>query len=382
MLRVAHITRFPVEHYSRKFLFGMQRLPLSNVVLCAKYERYDALPQGIEVQPCWTSLFYPLQVTVACIKARVHLVHIQHEFNMFGPIYSVVLATFLAFLLKKIARKRVVLTAHTVIRKQHIAELLKATKFSYIPEALVRFLLSCVYIICNISDATIVHTKSHIFDLLSYGVKKKKVIYLPHGVEDNTADPADTGAVSTGPQQFILYFGFVAPRKGIEYLLDAYIKLRRKTQFKPLLIVAGGIKDKKYITKLKLSIPPDLRSDIVFTGFVGAEEIPRLFRCAGMLALPYIVSVGNSSPAMHAITYGTPLVATAISPFVDEFNNLHDALLVRPKDPDSLFEAINLLFTDASLRQSIASNISKRIRCRSWPIIAGQIFHLYRQMIK
>jgi glycosyltransferase involved in cell wall biosynthesis len=384
MLRVGIVTRFPQEHYSRKFVRGFYNLPITFLVICKKGEKEVPEDNSIMV-PCWTPYFYPVQVALSSIKLRVNIIHIQHEFNMFGNIYTILLSPILLFLLKYFSRKRCVITLHTVldptlITHKFIREMYGKLGF-LVSLILVRIVLFYVYhTVCRFSDVIIVHSPSHILVLQKYGVDKKKILYIPHGI-DTTINNYNLKSENKWNKSFmgnkvILFFGFIAPRKGLEILIDALKKiLEREKDAK--LILAGGIRNEhvRYYKKLKSMIDRDgLSSSVFFTGYIPTEEIPALFTRADVVVLPYTYPVGNSSPAMYAIQFEKPLVATSIFPFIDEFKNGVDAILVKPFDSSELADAIIGLLQNDEFRRKLSEKIKKRKFNRDWNSIAKIVF--------
>uniref|UniRef100_A0A7C5URB8 Glycosyltransferase family 1 protein n=1 Tax=candidate division CPR3 bacterium TaxID=2268181 RepID=A0A7C5URB8_UNCC3 len=384
ILNVGIATKFPREHYSRKFVCGFYNLPIIFYVLSKKGEQ--SLPENnTEIVPCWTSYFYPVQIVLSSIKQRVHIIHIQHEFNMFGSIFTILLSPILLFLVKYLTRKPCVTTLHTVLDPEWITH--KFIKEMYgklgfvVPPFIVKIVLSYVYYFtCRFSDVIIVHSPSHIFVLQKYGVDKRKIFFVPHGIETTSnnynVDLENKWRNIIQGNKVILFFGYIVPRKGLEVLLDAFKKVLEKEKHTKL-ILAGGIRKEYvwYYKQLKEKISHDnLSSFVLFTGYIPTKEIPILYSLSDVLVLPYTYPVGNSSPAMYAIQFEKPLVATNIFPFIDEFKNGADALLVKPFNSSELADAIIKLLQNDELRRKLSENIKRKKTNRDWSSIAKIVF--------
>jgi glycosyltransferase involved in cell wall biosynthesis len=392
ILKVGLVTKFPQEHYSRKFVRGFYNLPVVFHIFSRKNEQ-NPPETNTKVVPCWTSYLYPIQILLPSIKQRVHIVHIQHEFNMFGNTFTIFFSPILSLLVKYFARKPCITTLHTILDPEWITHKFIKEMYgklgSIIPPLIVKIGLYYVYYFtCRFSDAIIVHSPSHIFVLQKYGVDKRKILFIPHGVEtafnNYDANLKNKWYKVIQGNKVVLFFGYIVPRKGLEVLLDAFKKVLEKEKHTKL-ILAGGIRKEYvwYYKQLKEKINHDnLSSCVLFTGYISTKEIPILYSLSDILVLPYTYPVGNSSPAMYAIQFEKPLVATTIFPFIDEFKNGVDALLVKPFDSSELADAIIGLLQNDEFRRKLSENIKRKKINRDWNSIAKIVFEkIYLKII-
>ena len=61
----------------------------------------------------WSQTLFPFQIFRQAIVDKPDLVHIQHEINTFGPLYTNLFFPFLLFLLR-LTRSKVIITEHSV----------------------------------------------------------------------------------------------------------------------------------------------------------------------------------------------------------------------------------------------------------------------------
>jgi glycosyltransferase involved in cell wall biosynthesis len=385
ILKIGIVTKFPQEHYSRKFVRGFYNLPIIFYVFSKKGE-WNFPEKNTKVLSCWTSYFYHVQIVLTSIRQRVDIIHIQHEFNMFGSTLTILFSPILLLLVKYIVKKPCVTTLHTVldpewITRKFIKEMYGKLSFM-VPLFIVKIALFYVYYFTSqFSDVIIVHSISHIPILQKYGVDKRKIFFVPHGIETTTFNDYDVNLEKKWRKpiqgyKIVLFFGYIVPRKGLEVLLDAFKKVLEKEN-RSKLILAGGIR-KEYIwyyKQLKEKINRDnLSSSVLFTGYIPTREIPVLYSLSDVLVLPYTYPVGNSSPAMYAIQFEKPLVATTVFPFVDEFKSGVDALLVKPFNSSELADAIIKLLQNNELRYKLSENIKRKKNGRDWNSIAKIVF--------
>ncbi len=153
------------------------------------------------------------------------------------------------------------------------------------------------------------------------------------------------------PREDILFFGSVAPFKGLPVLLEAFERLQRHRP-QVTLTIAGG--DHPRFPGYAHSLE---RAALARTGagphgvrWLGArpeDELRALFAQARVVALPYLATTGASSVLYRAATYGRAVVASEL---VDLRAAAEEARLVvdyvPPGDPAALAHALAALLAD------------------------------------
>ena len=377
----------PIEGYLPKFVSGLCQTNSVSPIILAPKTNQTKVHSCAEIVPTWGTILFPLQIVTKSIQRRVQILHIQHEFNMFGSIWTVLLTPMLLFLGSFVGRRHVIVTFHTVLSPSAVSRELTSSLQrvpSFVPQIVFRVLLVFVYsLVGRFSNVVVVHSKSHVQVLRLYGIPLNKIRYIPHGVEARVASQTEPTAQTQSSQgKTILFFGFVVPRKGLEDLVKAMSIIRLRSSAN--LVIAGGIRPEysSYYERLRKDISSsDLDERITFTGFVPTGDISQLYTRADVLVLPYTVPVGNSSPAMYAIGYGTPLVATRIFPFTDDFQDGLNAILVNPRDYKQLAEAIIHVIDDRVLRQELSENIARMAVGRDWNSVAQSFEGVYWKMV-
>ena len=107
----------------------------------------------------------------------------------------------------------------------------------------------------------------------------------------------------------ILFFGIIAPGKGIEHLIKAMRSLKGYR-----LNIAGSVgKDvsKVYTESLK-NLSGGLNNVTLDIGWVSEDKKDKLFRKAGLVVLPYIWAPYQSAVLHDAFSYGIPVVVTRV----------------------------------------------------------------------
>jgi len=270
------------------------------------------------------------------------------------------------------------------LSKDSIGELLPSG--SRVPKIIVELGLHVVYgSACRFSDTVIVHQQSHKKKLENYyRVRGTKISFVPHGV-GRTEYAADQELFSAwrskfGDRRIMLYLGYISPRKGIEYLIDAFESFS-KQRSDWILVLAGGL-SKKYYEPYRKRIEDtiaerSLTDKIVMTGFVPEGDADALYRLSDFVVLPYTQVVGNASACNLAMGYGKPIIASNLSPFPEEITHLQHGILCPPRDSVRLLEAMEKLSSDPGLYRYMCDNLIRLGKVREWKRVALEMQRVY-----
>ncbi|PIR03499.1 MAG: hypothetical protein COV59_04875 [Candidatus Magasanikbacteria bacterium CG11_big_fil_rev_8_21_14_0_20_39_34] len=142
----------------------------------------------------------------------------------------------------------------------------------------------------------------------------------------------------TLPSRFLLFLGTIEPRKNIESAITAFTKWNKKQKEAYILVIAGplGWKYKKIIKKI------DSHSDVVYIGYVDAQDKAALYKLARVFIYPSFYE-GLGFPILEAQSVGTPVVTSNNSSLVEVA--FQDTYLAHPLDSNELEKGIAFQFT-------------------------------------
>ncbi len=204
-----------------------------------------------------------------------------------------------------------------------------------------------------------VHTQQMRRELIEeFGVAPAKISVIPFGINDTTPKSALTrdearAKLGISPSaRVVLFFGNIAPYKGVEYLVEAFALAAQRVP-ECCLIVAGRIKNaeeywgaiRKRIDELGISGGIIQRIE-----FVPDEETEIYFKSADALALPY-TNVFLSGVLFLGYSFGLPVIASDVGSLKEDIIEGETGFVCRPRDARDLAEKIQRYFESDLYRQ-------------------------------
>lgn len=172
----------------------------------------------------------------------------------------------------------------------------------------------------------------------------------------------------------ILFVGRIEKRKGLEYLLRAFPLVQEVCPNSRLIVVGEG----RLRATLQHTVVERGLSNVVFTGFVPAEDLPRYHRAAQVFCVPATGFESFGIALLEAMAAGLPVVASDIVGFRQVISHGEDGLLVSPRDPVALAHALILLLCNQDLCRSMSLRGREKAALYDWSVIADRVLAFYR----
>jgi phosphatidylinositol alpha-mannosyltransferase len=172
----------------------------------------------------------------------------------------------------------------------------------------------------------------------------------------------------------ILFVGRPEKRKGLKYLLRAYIRIKQQEPNVRLIVVGAG--DFSRYERLMAPI-----GDVVFRSYVPYDELPRYHRSAHVFCAP---NTGNESQGyvlLEAMAAGLPVIASNIEGFAGVITDELDGVLTRPKDSVGLAATIIRLLRDPRLRAELGARGQAQAAHYSWDNVARRVLSYYERLL-
>ena len=211
-------------------------------------------------------------------------------------------------------------------------------------------------------------------ELREYGLNSKDVEVIGNGVDEKIFTPIKNKV----DEKYILYSGRLDYRKGLFDLIESSKIICPAHPEISFVITGKGI----LIDKLKRRVNESgLKKNFNFVGFVSREKLIQLYQQATIYVLPSHYE-GLPTVLLEAMACGCPVVATSVSGNLDVLTQGHDGILVPPKSPDKIAEAVLKLLDDEKMRNTLGINARNTIENRfTWSIISKKFLHFYNSLI-
>jgi D-inositol-3-phosphate glycosyltransferase len=275
----------------------------------------------------------------------------------------------------RVVGKRVVLTAHNV----------NTAARNGTDSYLNRLSLRLQY---RLSDHLFVHTDAMKRQLIAeFGVTESRVTVIPFGINDTipktdlTPQSARRSLGIPPDERTVLFFGQIAPYKGVEYLINALALLLQRGEG-IRLIIGGKVKrgSEEYWRSIAGRIAELGLSDLVLQkiGFIPDEHVEPYFKAADAVVIPY-VDIFQSGVPFLAFSFGLPVIATDVGSLREDVTT-ETGLLCEPKDSADLARAISdfyrsRLYLEAPrARQTIRAIAEEK---HSWRIVGERTAAVY-----
>ncbi len=172
----------------------------------------------------------------------------------------------------------------------------------------------------------------------------------------------------------ILFVGRLEKRKGLNYLLEAYHRLKR--EFPNCRLIVGGPGTRLRGKYEKQIVQKEIR-DVVFTGQLNPDELPRYYKTADIFCAPATSCESFGIVLLEAMATGKPIVASNIEGYASVLSQGVEGLLVPPRDEKMLTQALVSLMTDEPLRQQMGARGKVTALDYSWQKVAQRVYDYY-----
>ena len=278
----------------------------------------------------------------------------------------------------KLLRRRVVLTAHNVNRHERDDE----------DHGVNRLSLKIQY---RLSDHIFVHTEAMKRQLCrEFAVAEAKVTVIPFGINATVPCTSLTSAdaracLGIAPQEkVLLFFGNIAPYKGLEFLVRAFAQISGNSDEYRLLVAGRKKCPEPYWNEVEPELLALGRAAILRIEYIPDEETEVYFKAADVLILPY-THIFQSGVLFLGYNFGLAAVAADVGSLKDEIVDGQTGFVFRPCDAEDLAARIRQYFDSEMYREGEVRR--ERIRDYaherySWSKVAAQTGEVYTSLLQ
>lgn len=306
--------------------------------------RGDQRPEASTTAKAFRVALYYAKLICYAAGARPKLFHIlwHNKCQLFDRT--------LLLLYYRLLGKRIVFTAHNV----------NAGKRDLNDTWLNRLSLKVQYALV---DHIFVHTDKMKCGLVDeFQIPERKVSVIPFGINNTvpntrlTSEEAKRRLGLGNNDKTMLFFGNIAPYKGLEYLVEAFAELSQSDASYRLLIVGKPKGAEGYWKQIQEEMTRlDIRGRVIEKiEYVPDETAELYFKAADVLILPY-VRVFQSGVLFLGYSFGLPVIAADVGSLTDEIVEGKTGFVFSVKDSSDLALKIDQYF-----RSDLSRNLETR----------------------
>ncbi len=300
------------------------------------------------------------------IKFTPDIVHIQHEFLLFGKPEGISCIPLVYRF--KLAGIPVVITLHTV--------------YEEIPKER-RIVLDAILMG---AERVIVHEKYQKSAILREVGQFDNIRVIPHGARELEPVPEAKKKIGLDEDaKVVLLCGYFRRTKGMDRIIRIFPQIAERVE-KAVLVIASKLRQDEYhdyrdeLLGLAENSPAS-KKILVVRGQISQETFDTIMSAADVVPLPYRKGA-QSGIFAHCLAFGAPVV---VSPDVRSLREAATGIkcgLVAASD-EEFVEYIVKILTDDALRNELSRNAREYVRkAVSWKLIAERTMELYQELIK
>jgi glycosyltransferase involved in cell wall biosynthesis len=224
-----------------------------------------------------------------------------------------------------------------------------------------------------------------------FGAAESKISVIPFGINNTVPNTTLTTAEARrvldidSSDRTLLFFGQIAPYKGLESLIAAFTEISKKDGNYRLIIAGKPQEGQSYWSQVERSIAQSrLRTRIIERiEYIPDDETELYFKAADVVVLPY-ARIFQSGVLFLAYAFGLPVIAADVGSLRDEVIEGETGFVFSSGDALDLARKIDIyfkseLFHDLENRRAqIKQYANKRY---SWDKVATIIKSVYSQLL-
>jgi D-inositol-3-phosphate glycosyltransferase len=245
----------------------------------------------------------------------------------------------------------------------------------------------------RLAENIFVHTEKMKLELIEqFGVRPDRITVIPFGINNSVPITRVTPAEARQrlgireDEKTILFFGNIAPYKGLEYLTTAF-QLIPAQRDNYRLVIAGWPKYcESYWAAIQAAIREDVQNGRVLlkAEYIPDEETELYFKAADVLVLPYR-HIYQSGVLFLGYSFGLPVLAADVGALKDEIVEGETGFVFRPEDSVDLAKTIERyfasgLYANLNIRRQRIRDFA--LEQHSWDIVGQLTMSVYASLLR
>jgi len=240
------------------------------------------------------------------------------------------------------------------------------------------------------ADAVIATCSDEAAELVRAGVDAARITVIPCGVDIGHFTPrADDAAGDDHAPMRVMVVGRLVPRKGVDLAITALGILADRGHRDVELVIVGGSGDAASATEdaearrlMDAARAAGVADRVRLHGRVSQADMPAVMRTADVVVCaPWYEPFGIVP--LEAMASGVPVVASAVGGLTDSVVDGVTGILVPPRDPAAIADALGELRADPARRRALGRAGRDRMEHGySWATVAARTADAYRAVIQ
>lgn len=241
------------------------------------------------------------------------------------------------------------------------------------------------------ADAVIATCSDEAAELVRAGVDAARITVIPCGVDIGHFTPRGDDGPDHGTDRpmRVMVVGRLVPRKGVDLAIEALGILARRGRTDVELVVVGGSgdgasgsDDPEARRLLDAARAAGVADRVRLHGRVSQADMPAVMRTADVVVCaPWYEPFGIVP--LEAMASGVPVVASAVGGLTDSVVDGVTGILVPPRDPAAIADALGELLADPARRRRLGRAGRDRMEHGyAWSTVAARTAEAYRVAIQ
>jgi len=229
-----------------------------------------------------------------------------------------------------------------------------------------RFYNNLDFLALRLSDRVMAVSEDIKTYLVKHGVNRSRISMIQNAVESCYTDESaienraeKRRLLNIKENEMLLGFtGRLSKEKGLRYLIEACFLLNQVGLPTKVLIIGEGPQRKELVA---LADSKDLGHKVLFVGF--QKDVHNWLPAVDAFILPSITE-GTPMSLLEAMSWGLPIVASDVGGIPQIIDSEKNGVLVPPRQPDRIKEAVYRLYTNGDFRKNIGFEARKTVETK------------------
>lgn len=379
-MKIAHLCTFwplttGLTHYVDALIHGMRASHPDRHLVLAEYGSKACICDAYECLPCYDRREdYVDGIVKAARDQQVQLLIIQYANDLFGDDNR---------LPRLLSRLRDV-GIQTVVNTHSVYP--PSWRTGYKPGRTARAFDQAL---AQNASLITVHSSRMKSDLVSHGLTADRIAVIPHGTptmpnQDKASSRKELGLPQDA--KIVLFFGFIWPGKGIDFLLSVFSEVHKQVP-EAFLLVAGYTRRRlwgSYVSYLKfrariLGIAANSR---FWGGYVSEEKVVGVYSSADLVTMSYRQDYSSVSGVVHqTAAMGKLMLCSQIAKFDEVTDGIDPALTVPYGDRQGWIQTMVRLLQDEEWGNELKAKIHHFADATSWANVGKLHWQHYLQLL-